>query len=303
MKIIDAHVHVFDSLTGFNGKGEMKALGGGMGRFATGEECKMIPPELGDTGFSYETCHKFLMDHGIGKAVLLQGNYYGFQNEYVKEAVDAYPDMFIGAGIYDPFSLYADKLYDRLTHELGFKILKFECSDGCGLTSLHGSFSIADTFMPIAEKCEENQQVLVLDLGSPGMHSFQPLEVKAIADSFPGLKIVVCHLLAPTLKDREALKEALSVIASDNIYFDTAAVPFNVAPEKYPYPTGLEYIKTAKEIVGIDKLMWGTDIPSVLWYDTMEGLRDYLLKSEDLTEKDKESLFYENAMRVYPFDR
>ena len=56
----------------------------------------------------------------------------------------------------------------------------------------------------------------------------------------------------------------METLALPNIYFDLAAVPFNVQPETYPFPTGLAFIKSAKDIVGVDKLMWGTDVPSVL---------------------------------------
>ena len=302
MKVIDVHAHVFEALKGFNGKGEMVALGGGMGRWATGEECRMIPPGLGDDAFTYETCLKVMDENGVDKAVLLQGNYYGFQNEYVKKAVEAHPDRFVGAGIYDPLSLFAEKLYDRVTFDFGFKILKFECSSGCGLTSVHGPFSLRDVFMPVADKCEANGQVLVLDLGSPGMESFQPEAVREIAATHPSLKIVICHLLAPQIGDREPLKKALDTLAADNIWFDLAAVPFNVNPETFPYPTGLAFISDAKAIAGADKLMWGTDIPSVLWYDSYANLRDYLLESDVLTESEKKQVFYETALSVFPFN-
>ena len=302
MKIIDAHAHVFESLRGFNGKGEMIGIGGGEGRWASGEVCKMVPPDLGEYAFTYDTCYKLMRENGVQKAVLLQGNYYGFQNEYVKKAVETHPDMFIGAGCYDPFGLFADQVYDHITNDLKFKILKFECSSGCGLTSLHGRFSIKDVFFPIAEKCMNNKQVIVLDLGSPGMESFQPDKVREIAQSFPELRIVICHLLAPKLKDEEELKRALNLLAINNVWFDISAIPFNVLPELFPYPTGLKFIKDAKDIVGMDKLMWGTDLPSVLWYATYAQLRDYILKADFLTEEEKEKLFWKNAEYVYPFN-
>ena len=299
MKYFDAHAHVFEALKGYSGKGEMTALGGGKGAWATGEVCKMIPPALGEDAFTYDTAYQLLKDNDVEKAVLLQGSYYGFQNDYVSKAVNAHPDMFIGAGTFDPFAMYAEKLYDRLTHELGFRVLKFETSSGCGLMSYHDAFSVREVFSPIAEKCAKNGQILVLDIGSPGMGSFQPDGVREIADRYPELRVVVCHLLAPTRKDGEALKVALELLARDNIYFDLSAVPFNVQPEKYPYPTGLEFIACAKNIVGYDKLMWGTDIPSVLWYDTYANLRDYLMNSDVFTDAEKQAVFHDTASRVF----
>lgn len=301
MKIVDAHVHVFGELKGFNGKGELHPIGGGMARWATGEVVKMIPPVLGDTSFNAENCYKLLKENGVERAVLLQGSFYGFQNEYVAGAVQQYPDMFIGAGTYDPMGSFADEIYDRLTTELQMKILKFETSTGCGLMSYHRPFDIAEVFMPIAEKCVHNGQTLVLDIGSPGMASFQPEAVAKIAVKNPELKIVVCHLLAPTLKDEEALKKGLEILNLDNVYFDLAAVPFNTKPESYPYPTGVKYIQQARDIVGANKLIWGTDIPSVLCYDTYRNLLDYLELSGKFTNNELEAILYDNAMEAYPF--
>lgn len=61
-----------------------------------GDVVEMIPPHLGEDAFTYETCYKFLKEKDVEKAVLLQGSFYGFANEYVAEAIKTYPDMFIG---------------------------------------------------------------------------------------------------------------------------------------------------------------------------------------------------------------
>lgn len=87
MKRIDCHVHIFEVLKGFNGKGEMRPIGGGLARWADGEVVRMLPPELGDKSFAVDTCYQLLKRNGVEKAVLLQGSFYGFHNEYVAEAV------------------------------------------------------------------------------------------------------------------------------------------------------------------------------------------------------------------------
>ena len=303
MRYIDAHLHVFNNMQGFRGEGELYPIGNGRGRWANGDIIEMIPEGLGDHSFTYETCRNFLKENGVEKAVLLQGSFYGFANEYVAEAIHAYPEMFVGAGTFDPMAGYADAIYDRLTNELQFKIMKFEASTGGGIMSYHHAFDVYQVFMPIAKKCEENGQVLVLDIGSPGMSSFQPEAVRRMARECPELKIVVCHLLAPALKDyqSEHLKKSMEALALDNVYFDLAAVPFNVYPETYPYLTGLGFIRSAKDIVGADKLMWGTDIPSVLLKSSYKELTDYLTESSIFTQAELEQVYYKNALTVYPF--
>ncbi len=304
MKKIDAHVHVFGVLKGFRGEGELYPLGNGKARWANGQVVEMIPPGLGDCSFETEACFQFLKEKGIEKAVLLQGSFYGIDNEYTAEAVRRHPDMFAGAGSFDPFARYAGQIYDRLSHELGFKIMKFEVSSGGWFMSYHPTFDIAEVFSPIAAKCEKNGQVLVLDIGSPGMGSFQPESVAKLAKGYPELNIVVCHLFAAAPEDAqgerfEYFKQSLAMLALPNVYFDLAAVPFNIWPQAYPYPAGLRFIETAKGIVGADKLMWGTDLPSVLFKSTYEQLSEYIEESGIFTEGELGQVFYQNAYKVY----
>lgn len=108
------------------------------------------------------------------------------------------------------------------------------------------------------------EATLTLDIGSPSMSSCQPEAIDRLAERFPNLHIVVCHLLAPTRDDGHHLACALPYLAHDNVWIDLSALPWNTAPDPYPFPTALSYIRLAKEILGTRKIMWGTDAPCVL---------------------------------------
>ena len=102
MRIIDAHAHVFEGFSGFGGKGELRPLGQGRGRWATGEEIQVIPEEYGDVGFSPENLMTLMDQNSVSQAVLLQGSLYGFQN----------PEQTLPYGCMDPGSmLYFDCVY------------------------------------------------------------------------------------------------------------------------------------------------------------------------------------------------
>jgi predicted TIM-barrel fold metal-dependent hydrolase len=133
------------------------------------------------------------------------------------------------------------------------------------------------------------------------MASFQVAAVARVAKRYPALKIVLCHLLAPTLKDTAALMESLPVLKMDNVWFDLAALPANVSPEKYPYPTAQNFLKAARRIVGAQKLIWGTDLPSVLVRESYDNLFRYITETAIFSDSELKAVFYDNAMAAYPF--
>lgn len=301
MKKIDAHTHVFDYIKGYGRKGELYAIGDGKARWATGEEISMIPPGMGDKSFTGDTLVSLLKENDVEKAVLLQGSFYGFQNEYTYEIAKKYPDLFLAAGTLDPFCKEKNQILNRLLYEFQFPIIKFETSSGGGLMGFHHDFIIDREFEEIFDQIASEKRTLVLDIGSPTMGSFQPEAIARVTKRYPDMHIIICHLLAPTLQDEKLLVDALKILKRDNLWFDLAAVPWNVAPETYPYPSGQHFISLAKEIVGYEKLIWGTDVPSVLTKESYSNLSQYIIESDVFNEKELEAVFYHNAMEAYPF--
>ena len=300
IKIIDAHAHVAQCIAGFTSRGELRAAGGGMAVYADGSTFKMIPDGMGETRVTSEHLLKVMNENNVEKAVLLQGQFFGFQNEYTAQAVQKYPDRFIGAGAYDPFCENVEAVKKHLFKELGFKIVKFELSNGSGLMAYRPPFNINGEFFrqEYAYACDNGLTVTV-DLGRPRNYCWQPDALSRAVRDFPQLKFVVCHLLSPQQGDNELLKKMLGQLAFKNVWFDLAALAANQKPETYPYPTAVKYLQTAKEVVGADRLMFGTDMPSALCRDTYEHLTDYITKSGVFTEKELEKVMYSTADAVY----
>ena len=55
----------------------------------------------------------------------------------------------------------------------------------------------------------------------------------------------------------------------------------------------------ARDIVGADRLLWGTDFPSCLKEDSYEHYIHYILDSKFLSLDEKEKIMHENAEQVY----
>ncbi|MGN0522911.1 MAG: amidohydrolase family protein, partial [Eubacterium sp.] len=71
--------------------------------------------------------------------------------------------------------------------------------------------------------------------------------------------------------------------------------------EFYPYPSAIKAIKEAIDICGIDKLMWGSDYPRTMVEITYKMSFDFILKSKELSEIEKEKFLFDNAKVFYGF--
>lgn len=298
--IIDAHAHVVQAIAGIGAEGELRPCGGGRAVYATGKTVQMLPPEIGEYDAAPEALLRVMDAHGVDKAVLLQGNYFGFQNLYTYEAVQAYPHRFAGAAAYDPFSFQADRIKTHLFDELGFRIVKFEVSSGSGLMANHPVVDLDGEVMHRAYRhAADRGLIFVIDIGRPGSVSWQVDALSRAIAQYPEMKFVICHLLAPQRGDGEVLKRALEKLALPNVWFDLASLCSNCRPDVFPYPTAQGYVQDAVDIVGAGRLLWGSDMPSTLTRDTYQHLIDFIALHPGLDGKDKERILYHNAQELF----
>ena len=66
----------------------------------------------------------------------------------------------------------------------------------------------------------------------------------------------------------------------------------------YPFIEAQEYIKLACDIVGSNKIMWGSDFPSAMNYCTYKEAYSYIENSNLLTQEEKENILYNNAYKL-----
>lgn len=303
MKIIDSHAHLVQYIAGIGAGGELRSIGDGMAQYADGSIVRMIPEEFHTDGVSPEQFLEVMDQNGVEKAVLLQGNFYGFQNHYTWEAMKKYPNRFTGAASYDPWSAGRDAIRKHLFEELGFRIVKFEMSIGSGLMSSHPDFQIDSERMDEAfSYASQRGQVIVVDIGKCKSPSWQIGALKKEIQRYPEAKWVACHLLAPSGRNEEVLVEALNTLCLPNLWFDLSSVVHNCrsgCSESEAFLKALHYTELARDLVGADKLMFGTDFPSVLKEDSYQSCICWLENAKNLTDKEKEQIFYKNAEYVY----
>lgn len=300
MKIIDSHAHIVQYIAGIGSGGELRSIGNGKAQYANGQIVQMIPKEFGTDGVSPEQLLSVMDENHVEKAVLLQGNFYGFQNHYTWEAVQKYPDRFIGAASYDPYSFDKDGIRRFLFEELGFQIEKFEVSTGSGVMATHPDFQIDGPLMEEAFSYGERMgHIIVVDLGKCGSKSWQIEGMRTAVLCHPGVRFVLCHLLAPNGEQEEELKRALDRLTLPNVWFDLASIPHNCRNVEHVWERAAEYVRLAKTMTGADKLLFGTDIPSALKEASYSDYVSWIADMDGLTETEKEMILYRNAAGLY----
>lgn len=299
MKKIDSHLHVAKVIAGYCRRGELRAAGCGMAVWGNGETFRLLPEGYGDTDFTAEAALSIMDEHEVAKAVLMQGSMYGFQNQYHIDIMRKYPDRFCPSCTVDPFMANHLETLSYLLKEKHFHLVKFEVSSGGGLMGCHDPFDLdGERMMKIYELIDACHGVVALDIGDLTMASYQPEALARVAEAFPHMKMVLCHLLAPTKGEETRLWSDLEGLNRDNVWFDISSVPKIYAPGTYPYPKVNSLLRQAASRLGVRKLLWGTDAPFAATQDSYGHLAGYLLNG-DWTEDELNAIYYDNADYVY----
>lgn len=300
---IDAHLHLVPYIAGQNGKGRLNALGNGEAIWDDGTKIKLLDEEFGTTNFTMEAAIKVMDHYHIAQAVLLQGSLNGYHNYYSYQAVKAFPDRFVAAFSVDPHAEFAMKIVKRHVEDLGFRIIKFEISQGGGLSGFHRPLRLdADP------KCLQIFHylsaypgfVVTVDYGSSEQLSYQPEAIAHLAQIFPTLDFVVCHLSFPNNDHSERLKNALELFEpQENIYTDLSAIQDIEGEVGLPFTKCEQDVLLAKKILGAKRLLWGSDAPWSATFNAYQTLSTWLDDSGIFTPEELADVMAKNAKQVY----
>ena len=96
--------------------------------------------------------------------------------------------------------------------------------------------------------------------------------------------------------------EQIKLAKNENVFIESGGITWLFNSEFYPYPSAIEAIKEAAKLVGMEKLMWGSDYPRTMTAITYKMSFDFVVKSDRLTEKEKALFLGENAVSFYGFE-
>ncbi len=279
--IIDAHAHLWLKQEAVVNGSHIHTIEGCPSRsMFFGEEVQMLPPFMIDGKNSAEV---FLsnMDYAqVSKAVIVQEIIDGNQDDYLADVERKYPQRFICCGMIDGtktefeeedirrFSAFAMPAHRIMGHPL-------------------------TDFLPLFRQLERNEKVLDICLADDEK---QIAQMQEVIDECPRLRIAIGHFGMATTA---SWKSQILLARNENVIIESGGITWLYNSEFYPYPSAITAIKEASSLVGMDKLMWGSDYPRTITAITYRMSYDFVLHSKELTSEEKSMFLGGNAKRFY----
>ena len=289
MKIIDTHSHLWlRQDTVVNGY-PIRTLENGRSLFM-GEVRQMVPPFIID---GRNTAEIFLsnMDYAqVTAAVVVQEFIDGLQNDYLADVQSRYPDRFIVCGMAD----YRQPGYLEHARQLMAQGFKGIAIPGHRLQTPQGRISLTcPEMMDMFRLMEQKGVLLSLTLEDGAV---QVPEVEEVIKECPNLKIAVGHFGMVTVP---GWMEQIRLARHKNVMIESGGITWLFNDEFYPFKGAVRAIREAADEVGMDKLMWGSDYPRTITAITYRMSYDFILKTSELTEHEKEQFLGLNAVKFY----
>lgn len=289
--IIDAHSHLWLKQDAVVEGLPIRTLENGRSLFM-GEVRQMLPPFMTDGVNSAEV---FLsnMDYAqVSAAVVTQEFIDGFQNDYLAEVTARYPDRFFVCGMCEFRKPgYLDQARQLIAQ--GFKGIKIPAQR---LLLKEGRVRLnCEEMMQMFHLMEQNGVLLSIDMADGDT---QVGELEEVIQECPKLKVAIGHFGMVT---RPQWKEQIKLARHPHVRIESGGITWLFNDEFYPFKGAVRAIREAAELVGFEKLMWGSDYPRTITAITYRMSYDFVSKSNELTEREKALFLGENARSFYGF--
>lgn len=289
--IIDAHSHLWFKQDAVVEGLPIRTLENGRSLFM-GEVRQMLPPFMTDGVNSAEV---FLsnMDYAqVSAAVVTQEFIDGFQNDYLAEVTVRYPDRFFVCGMCEFRKPgYLDQARQLIAQ--GFKGIKIPAQR---LLLKEGRVRLnCEEMMQMFHLMEHNGVLLSIDMADGDT---QVGELEEVIQECPKLKVAIGHFGMVT---RPQWKEQIKLARHPHVRIESGGITWLFNDEFYPFKGAVRAIREAAELVGFEKLMWGSDYPRTITAITYRMSYDFVSKSDELTEREKALFLGENARSFYGF--
>jgi len=214
----------------------------------------------------------------VNGCVVTQEYIDGNQDAYLLESKDKFPDRI------KICSLYEEKPSFLLEGADGVKICAGRLQD-----------KDLKKLLPVFKEIERAGKFLSIDLADGDE---QVKDMEYLIERCPDLKIAIGHFGMVTTP---GWQKQIALAKHKNVYIESGGLTWLFHKEFYPYPSAIDAILEARDICGMDKLMWGSDYPRTMTDITYIMAVRFIAESDKLTEAEKRAFLGENAVMFYGF--
>ena len=275
--MIDAHVHLWRQQRGRVNGLPVYGLGNGKSQFGA-EVRQMLPPYMTDNVNSAERLLSCMDFAQVAAAVVTQEYIDGNQDAYLRQVRSANPERFRVT------ALYEENGVPDIAGVDGIKICGGRLANP-DLTACGAVFAAAD----------RSDLFIAIDMADGDV---QTASLREMAEQYPRLRIAIGHFGMVT---RPGWQEQIRLARLPNVFVESGGITWLFNDEFYPYPSAVRAILEARDICGMEKLMWGSDYPRTMTAITYRMSWDFIGKSTRLTDEEKQAFLDRNARVFYRF--
>ena len=280
MVIIDAHSHLWLKQDTFVDGKRILSLTNGRSIFMD-NEVQMLPPFIIDGRNTAEIFLSNMNYAQVGAAVVVQELIDGCQNDYLLEVQKRYPDRFFCMG------MAWNEEEAKAVANAGLRGIAFPG---------HRMHEPLQNLMPVFKYMEEKGMVLSMCLADDEK---QIAQMREVIQECRNLKVAIGHFGMPTTSSFRS--QVLLAREGSNVMIESGGITWLYNSEFYPFPTAVRRIREASDLVGMDRLIWGSDYPRTITAITYRMSYDFICKSTELSNDEKMMFLGENAQRFYGF--
>jgi len=308
--IIDAHVHLWETQDGCVNRLPVQSVGNGKSTFLGGIH-QMMPPYIVDNRNTAELLIANMDYARVNACAVTQEYLDGNQDEYLLKVKEKYPDRFRITALYEDEGYIEDrakvevvqstksssdvsKTTSPMSHAPNERATKsIDTFDGVKICACRLKNKDLTAHIDIFKKVEAVGKYISIDMadGDEQVESLQK-----VIDECPDLRIAIGHFGMVTTP---GWQKQIELAKNKNVYIESGGLTWLFHKEFYPYPSAIDAILEARDICGMEKLMWGSDYPRTMTDITYKSAVRFILDTPKMTEKEKRMFLGENAVKFY----
>jgi predicted TIM-barrel fold metal-dependent hydrolase len=239
--VVDAHLHVWDET----------AVGKDPGPMRVGYSAQ--------ASATVELFQDYMDEAGVKRAVFVQPWFHHWDNSYIAGCLQRFPQRFRGVCVIDPRGPGAPRAL-RDWRARGFTGIRLRPLRE-GEDPSPGPWLATEETLPLWEAIAETGTIACVMHGKSELARLAPLLTR-----FPALRVVIDHLNNPVPAEgtgQSIFTELLALARFPTVFVKLSGF-HHWCPDRYPYRSGLPFVRAAVEAFGAARCMWGSDFPHVL---------------------------------------